>query len=148
MTSKVGQGNPEGGFLDLLRQAALIAVVVGAAGSVGLMIRAGRGSPQRFLLVLIGIWVISPFIVLVLATLVSRRWSVLTRAALYSVMLVITMGSLAAYGYDAVRPRKSQPAAMFVAVPPVAWLLIATVVPLAALTSRRRGHRKAAGENR
>lgn len=127
MTSIVSRGGPEGGFVGRLRAAALIAVLAGAAGSIGLMLRAGQRSP-RILLVLFAIWVLSPFVALVLAHVVSKRWSVPTRATLYSVMLVATLGSLAIYGEDALRPRKAQPAFVYVAVPPASWLLTAIVV--------------------
>ena len=122
-----------------LRTTALIAVVAGAIASVGLMLRAGH--PTLFLRVLFGIWVLSPFVILVWAAVVSERWAVLTRAALYVVMLVIALGSSAVYGADAVWPRRSQPAFVYVMVPPVSWLLIAVVVPIAALISRRRSRR-------
>ncbi|MDQ2920296.1 MAG: hypothetical protein M3R52_01585 [Acidobacteriota bacterium] len=138
MTSKVSR--LEGGFLGLLRAAALIAVVAGAAGSVGLLLRAGRRTP-RLLLVLFFFWVLSPFVALVLAHVVSKRWSVLTRATLYSVMLVVTLGSLAIYGDDALRPRKAQAAFWYVLVPPASWLLMAIVVPIAALISGRLSRR-------
>jgi hypothetical protein len=70
--------------------------------------------------------------------MVSTRWSVLTRATLYGVMLVLTVASLAIYGNHAVRPPSSQPAFVYVLVPPVSWLLIAIVVPMAALIAGRR----------
>jgi len=38
MTPKVSRGRTEDGFLGLLHAAALIAVLVGAVGSVGLML--------------------------------------------------------------------------------------------------------------
>src|SRR5437867_167243 len=82
ITSIASRRRPDGGFLGLLRAMARIAVVAGAVGSVGLTLRAGRGTP-RFLLVLFVIWVLSPFVVLAWANVVSKRWSVLTRAALY-----------------------------------------------------------------
>jgi hypothetical protein len=104
MTSEVSRGRPEGGFLVLLRAAALIAVLAGAAGSVGLMLHAGRHNDSQILLVLFALWVLSPFMALVLAHVVSKRWSVLTRATLYSVMLVLTLGSLAIYGDVALGP--------------------------------------------
>ena len=71
MTSEVSR--LEGGFPGRLRAAALIAVVAGAVGSVGLMLHAGRRSP-RILLVPFLIWVLSPFMALVLADAVSKRW--------------------------------------------------------------------------
>lgn len=142
MTSKVSRGGPEGGFLSILRVAALIAVLVGTVGSVGLMLYVGRRNNSRILLVLFALWVLSPFVVLILAHVVSKSWSVLTRATLYSVALVLTLGSLAIYGYIAFGPPRAKTAFVFVVVPPASWLLIAIVVPIAALISgclSRRG---------
>jgi hypothetical protein len=141
MTSKVSRGRPEGGFLGLLRGAALIAVIAGAVGSFGLMLHAGRRQRSLILIGLFTVWELSPFVALVCAHVVSKHWSVLTRATLYSVMLVLAVGSLAIYGYDAWRPRKAQPAFVFVLVPPVSWLLIAIALPIAALISGRRSRR-------
>lgn len=83
-TSKVSRGRPQGGFLGLLRIAALIAAPAGAAGSAGWMLRAGHRSDSRILLAVFGIWVLSPFMALVLASVVSKRWPVLTRVSLHS----------------------------------------------------------------
>ena len=49
MTSTVSRGRPEGGFLGLLRAAALVALLAGAVGSIGLMLRAGQHSPRVLL---------------------------------------------------------------------------------------------------
>ena len=140
MTSRANRETSEGGFLGFLRAAALTALLVGAAGTIVLFLRAGQHTP-RLLLALMAIWVLSPFVALVWADRVSKRWSVLTRAALYGVMLVVTLGSLAIYGDDALGHRRPQAAFVYVAVPPVSWLLIAIVVPIAALVSRRRSRR-------
>lgn len=132
-----------GGLLGRLRAVALVAAMVGAVGSVGLMLRAGRNTP-RFLLVLFVIWVLSPFVVLAWATIVSPRWSGLTRATLYGVTLVLTLGSLAIYGGLVKRPAGTANAFLFVITPPVAGALIAITVPLAALISRRQSPRRTA----
>jgi hypothetical protein len=114
ITAKASRGRP--GFLRLLHAVALTAVVAGAGASVGLMLWVGHRNPSRVLLVLFAIWDLSPFIALVLADIVSKRWSVLTRATLYGVMLVITLSSLAFYGNVVWRPRP-QPAFVFLVVP-------------------------------
>ena len=139
ITAKAKPGR-HGEFLDLLRAVALVAVVAGAAGSVGLMLWVGHRNPSRLLLVLFAIWDLSPFMVLVLAGIVSKRWSVLTRETLYCVMLILTLGSLALYGDVVFRPR-SQPAFMFLVVPLGSWLLMMIVVPIAALVSGRLSRR-------
>ena len=137
ITSNESRDRADGGFLGPLRAVALIAVAAGAVGSVGLMLRAGRSTP-RLLLVLFVIWVLSPFVALARANIVSKRWSVLTRATLYCVTLVITLSSLAIYGELVLPPAGSPRAFVFVVVPPGSWLLMAIVLPLAALSSRRR----------
>ena len=120
-----------------LRSTALTAVLAGAVGSVGFCLHAGRNSPQRLLIALIAAWVLAPFMGLLLTHLFSKRWSVLTRKTLYVVMLAVAVGSLAVYWNDMVRPRTAQPAAMFVLVPAVSWLVMAIVLPIAAFVSRR-----------
>src|SRR5258705_9858346 len=143
MTSKASRARPDG-FLGLLGTVALIAVLAGTGGSVGLMLRAGRSAP-RLLLVLFTIWVLSPFVALAWANIVSKRWSVLTRATLYCVTLVITLGSLGIYLDRVLRPPKSTPAFVFVVVPPVSWMLMTIVLATAALILRRRSHRSGRG---
>lgn len=129
------------GRLFGLRIAALIAVVIGAVGSVGFLLRATSRNPSQLLVALLVIWVLSPFVALLAANVASKRWSVLTRATLYAVMLVIALGSLAIYEADALWPRASQGAFVFIIVSPASWLLMAIVVPVAALISARRSHR-------
>ena len=87
ITSEANRGKPEGGFLRLLRAASLVVGAVGAIGSVGLTLRAGQRTP-RLLLVFFIIWVLSPFVALLWANLVSKRWSVVTRATLYCMTLL------------------------------------------------------------
>jgi ABC-type transport system involved in multi-copper enzyme maturation permease subunit len=127
----------ERGFLDPLRAVAIIAAAAGAVGSVGLTLYVGRHNASRILLSLFVIWVLSPFVALVFASVVSKRWPVLTRTALYSAMLVLTLGSLATYGNVAVGSARAKPAFAFLVVPLASWLVIAIVVAAAAFISRR-----------
>lgn len=140
ITSDTSHGKSDDRFLGILRAVVLIAVVAGAVGSVGLMLRADERTP-RFLLVLFFIWVLSPFVALAWGNALSSRWPVLVRATLYGVTLVITLGSLAFYGKLVLPPPGSPRAFVFVAVPPVSWLLMTTVVSIAGLVSRRRSLR-------
>ena len=125
------------GVLDHLRVVSLIAVVIGGVGAIGLFLGAG-GSKSRLLLVLFVIWMLSPFVALAWANIVSKHWAVLTRATLYGSTLILTLASLAAYGGFISPPEKSPRAFMFVVVAPLSWLLMVIVVPIAALISRRR----------
>jgi hypothetical protein len=142
MASKDRQEKAEAGSLSVLRAAALIAVLVGAAGSVGLMVHAGhRTNSPRTLLVLFTLWVLSPFVVLVFAIIASKDWSVLARATLYCVVVFLTVSSLAIFGDVAFGPPRTKTAFAFVAVPPASWLLIAITVLIPGLISRRGSRR-------
>jgi hypothetical protein len=114
-----------------------LVVLAGAAGSLGMMFYAGRHQSSRILLVLFSIWVLSPFIGLVCATMVSNRWSIPTRATLVGVMLVLTLGSLAIYGVVALGYAKMKVGFVFLVVPLASWLLIAIAVAMAEFISRR-----------
>lgn len=127
------------GFLGPLRATALVALLAGAVGSVGLTLRAGRHAPQ-ILQVLFTAWVLIPFVALLLTSVVSRGWSVLTRASLYVVTLVVTGGSFTIYGLVAAEAARKNPTSTFVVVPPASCLLIAVAISVAALIARRRAH--------
>jgi hypothetical protein len=75
------------------------------------------------------------------AHVVSKRWSVLTRSTLYSLMLVLTVTSLAIYTDAVVRPPRALAAFVFIVVPPISWLLAAVALSIAALISSRRSGR-------
>ena len=129
------------GFLGRIRSAALIAALAGAAGSFGLMLYAGRHQRSLILIGLFTVWDLSPFAALVYAHMASKDWSVLTRATLYGVMLVLAVGSLAIYGDVALGPPRPQPAFIFLVVPLASWLLISIVLPITATISGRLSRR-------
>lgn len=117
----------------MLKAAARIAALAGGAGSAGLVFVVGhRGSVV--LLLIFAVWVIAPFLALLLADLVWRRGG----TALYSLILVLALGSLLVYGIVAFGPPRAKPASAFLMLPIAWWLLIA----LAATASRGR-HRAA-----
>lgn len=141
--SPLRRGRREVRFLSLLRAVALIAVVAGAGGSLGLMLHAGRRTP-RFLLVLFVIWVLSPFVALLMASRHSKHWPIVTRAAFYWTAIIVSLGSLAIYsGIVDLKPAGSANAVLFVAVPPVSLAFMAIVVRIAALMSGRPTRRVA-----
>jgi hypothetical protein len=104
------------------------------------MLYSGRHAPL-LLIVLFTIWVLSPFAALVLADAVSKRWSAVTRQALYGAMLLVAVASVIVYGADAMRPPRPQAAFVYVIVPPVSWLLAAVIVASGAAVSRGRSRR-------
>ncbi len=116
---------------------AVITALVGGVGSVSLMLHAGKriGSPV-YLLCLFAVWVASPFVALILACLVSGRWSVPTRTALQSVIMFITLTSLVMYAAVAFGAAKPRPP-VFVVVPPASWLILVVVLGTTAAVTRR-----------
>lgn len=123
------------------RPVALVAAVIGAVGSVGMMLSVGDRNRQiLFLIILFVGWVSSPFVALVAADILGKRWSTLTRATLHALMLILALGSLAVYGSVVSGPPKAKPAALFLMVPLASWLLIAIALSAATLIARKRSH--------
>jgi hypothetical protein len=141
LTSETINGWRDSRFLAAVRVVALIAAVAGGIGSVGVVLVVGQRNPSWLLLALFVIWVLSPFAVLVLANVVSTRWSAFNRAMLYGGTLALTLGSLAIYGDVVLRPPKSATAFRFLVVPLGSWLLMALLAPAAAVITRRLQHK-------
>lgn len=123
--------------LARLRVVSHAAALVGAVGSVALFLYAGRAAPRSLWLPFV-LWVVSPYALLWIASAASKRWSPLTQAALQGVSPVIALASLALYAIATFGPSRARPAPFFVIVPPASWLLIAIVLGVGALASRRR----------
>ena len=125
--------------LDVLRKVAFAIVVVSAIGSFALMLDVG-GYRLNVLMLLFAVWDMSPFAALLILGIASKRWPVLTRAALYAVMLFVGTESLMAYG-RVVLKRPAQPAFAFLLVPLVSWILMIVVVLIAHVISTKRAGR-------
>lgn len=91
----------------------------GAAGAVGFTLYTGRHNASALLMAIFAVWVLSPFFALLVMNIFSKDWP-----ALYLLTMLITVGTLAIYGEVAFGPPRPKPAAVFVIVPPVSWLLI------------------------
>lgn len=126
---------PAGGALGTLSLAALIALPAGAVGSLGFMLKVGQHNQSLILLALFTLWVLSPFVALALAGMVSKKWSAPTRTTLYCVMLVLSLISPVIYGNVALGPPRPQPAFFFLVVPFGSWLLGPIAIALAAYIS-------------
>lgn len=121
-----------------LHSSARIAAVVGAVGAVALTLYAGRNNGLPLLMILMAGWVFAPFFGFALADRLSGRWSPSTRAALDVAIVVIALVSLAIYRYDAFGPPHAKRATAYVAVPIASWLVMLTVVSVAAVLAKRR----------
>ena len=124
-----------------LRAAAGLALLAGAAASLAFLFHASHNR-QPVLLAMFVVWVLSPFAVLALAHFAAAVWTASSQTGLYKGTVSVALGTLLVYGYDAWRPRKAQPAFVFVVVPLVSWVVIAIVFPMVARRSARRSDRR------
>jgi hypothetical protein len=122
-----------------MRTVALIALMLGALGSFGLMLRVGHYQ-LSVLMLLFTIWDLSPFLALISIDLVSKHWAVFHRTALYVVMLVVAVGSVTIYASVVLRA-PAQPAFAFLVVPLASWVLLILVVLIGHVVSRRMSGR-------
>lgn len=133
---------PPGRMFSILRIAFFIAIAAGTVGAIALMLRASPNMPA-LLVVLIGLWVISPFALLALCDVLAQRWPLLHRPTIHVLALVLVVVALAVYQSVAFGPPRPKPGAFFVLIPPISWLVIATGLGAAALVSRKRRVRPA-----
>lgn len=120
-----------------LRSVALIVLVFGAVGSIGLLRRAQQHPPP---IVVVGfiVWVLAPFVLLAIANLRSARWARTLRVTLFGLTLFVVAASLAIYFDDSFAHRTAKPAFVYVAVPSASVLLGALVMTAAFFTQKRK----------
>ena len=116
-----------------LRSVALIVLVFGAVGSIGLLRRAQQHPPP---IVVVGfiVWVLAPFVLLGIANLFWTRWGRTLRMTLFVLTLFVAAASLAVYVDDSFAHRTTKPAFVYVAVPPI---LVGVSVIALAIAARR-----------
>jgi hypothetical protein len=139
--TRVDREVSEQGIFGLLRGVTLIALLAGVAASIAFMLRVGHRQSSRILVLLFGIWVLFPFMTSVWAHAYSKRWTVVVRAPLYVVMLLVTLASLPIYGAAAFGILSAKVGFLFLIVPLASWLVIAIAVSMAAVVSRRQSRR-------
>jgi hypothetical protein len=115
--------------ISFLRTIAIAVVTLGAMGSLAFLLNKGRHTPI-FLLVLFVGWVLSPFIGLLAANKIFKSWSLTTRVIFYYVMLILPLISLAFYSVT-LTSTQTKPAAIFLIVPLISWLIIVTFILIA-----------------
>jgi len=118
------ENNRSFGFL---RTIALIVLLFGGLSSVYFVFNAGRNNNSVLLRALFVIWVLSPYIGILIANSISKRWSFHTRKTIYRLMLIITVGSLIVYsGIFKIPGTKN--AFIFLIVPFLSWLFL--IIPI------------------
>jgi hypothetical protein len=125
--------------LRVFRILSFIIVLAGAIVSLSFVLHAGQNNKSVLLVCLFVIWVLSPFIALFLANLVSQGWSVLVRIAFYGILLLIIAGSLIVYA--GIIPAGTKPAFKFLVIPLISWIFILVFIPAGISITRRVLHR-------
>lgn len=116
-------------FYTLLHIIALIVLFAGAISSLILMFNAGHNQKSILLIVLFTGWVLSPFIGLFIADMISKHWLIKTRLTIYLLIIFITLASLLFYS-GALNVPGTKPAFKFLIVPLISWVLILVIVPI------------------
>ena len=111
-------------------------LLVGAAGSLSLMLRAGARQRSIVLILLFTGWVLSPFVALALADHRAARWPARVRTAVYAAMVGVSGLCLAIYTMHAIRG-VMKAGFVYLVVPAAAWLLIAVALGVNAIAARR-----------
>jgi hypothetical protein len=125
---------------SLLRAIALIVLLVSACWSLVMVLRAGRHNSSFLLPTLFILWVLSPFAAFLIADRISKPWSILTRVTLYWLMVFTSAGCLLSYS-GLLSPMGTKAAFVFLITPFLSWLVIVSVIPIAAAVSRRKLNR-------
>jgi len=112
-----------------------VCLVAGGMVSVLLMLYGFRRNPSNLLRVFFILWVFAPFFVLLFAQLKLKRW--IAQRILHALSWLLSACSLAIYTYVIVNPSRAQGAFAFIIFPPIAVVLILSVVGLIMLAERR-----------
>lgn len=116
--------------------ASRLALIIGAVGSLALMLYAGRSNTHVAITLLFVFWVLAPFALLALAERRSGTWAPATTATLRTLTWVVAAGSLAIYAYRAAVPPRATGAFLFVVVPPVSVVVGLVTLGIVSLMSR------------
>src|SRR5579863_1654226 len=109
--------------LDLVRSLALGVSSAGALGSFALTLQVGAHNDSVVLTLLFLLWVLSPFIVLIISCVLSKKWAYRARISLYMLTMMISFVTLLFYGgllsFSGVKP-----AFVFLVIPFISWILM------------------------
>ncbi len=122
--------------LKHIQKIAFMVILAGGVISISLVIHAGSQNDSILLKLLFAGWVISPFIALVVADLISAKWPFPILLFLYILVVVLIAGSLLAYS-RILFPAGTRPAFVFLIVPLISWLLIGVFVILTFIRSQK-----------
>ena len=110
-----------------LRVTALLALIVGALGSIYFVMNAGRNNNSFILKGLFLIWILLPFIALAITEAIAKHWSVVGRKTIYWLMIIVTIGSLCGYS-GIIHMPNAKNAFIFLVTPLLSLILLLIVI--------------------
>lgn len=110
-----------------MRNISLAVLVAGAAAAVAFVLRAGQRANSHLLIVLFVGWVLSPYVALLPAYALSKRWPEKARISFYWVAVGLTLSTVGVYALDFAHPAAKE-APVFLMTPLGSWVLIATAL--------------------
>jgi len=116
----------------------IIAVItlIGATGSMCFLYAATSSQTPFILLILFSGWVLSPYLGLFIATLISRKWKEGVQLALLVIAFFVSIVSL--IGYTGIfTPVDARPASIFLIIPFIGWIILVVFFILAWMKSAR-----------
>jgi len=119
----------------ILHTIAFVVLLAGAIASLCMTLQAGRTNDSFLLIFLFAVWVLSPFVALLVLLMVSRNWKALRRRMLYYLILFIALGSMLGYS-GLLGPIGTKHAFVFEVIPLISWLLIVIIQTISAFLSR------------
>lgn len=122
--------------INNLQKTSFVFVIGGAIDSLAFTLRAGHNNKSVLLILLFAIWVLSPFIALIVANVFSSRWSVPARRTLYCLVIFLTIVSLIGYS-GVLSPTGTKTAFVFLVIPLLSWIIMV----IATILSRRLLHK-------
>jgi len=111
-------------------------LIIGAVGSLALMLYAGRSNTHILITIGFIFWVLAPFALLALAERRSASWAPAMKTTLETMIWIVVLGSLVIYAYRAAVPPRATGAFLFVIVPPVSVVLLLVALVIVSVMSR------------
>ncbi len=118
MTEEIYDRNKTG----LVRSLALGVATAGALGSLAFTLQAGGHNVSVILVLLFSVWVLSPYILLIIFCVRSGNWSARARISLYVIMILMSLISLLFYG-GLIFFFGAKPAFVFLVIPLISWIV-------------------------
>jgi hypothetical protein len=119
------------------RALAIVALAIGALGSIALMLRVGYRNPSWLLLLMFVAWVSVPFAALAWAMRAFASRAPALHRTIDLSAIVVAVASLTVYGRVVFGPPRPKPAAPFLLTPPILLALAFAAVALATRSSRK-----------